>query len=137
KIYRRACWEAIGGLVPMTGWDTIDEMKANMLGWQTRPFRDLVTIQHRVTGGADGSWKNSVKNGRANFNTGYHPLFMFLKCLKRIPRRPVLLDAAGLARGYFGSWLAGASPVHDPALVAFVRNQQIRRLTFRPSIYDR
>src|SRR5665213_2130111 len=29
KIYRRACWEALGGLWPAPGWDTFDEVKAN------------------------------------------------------------------------------------------------------------
>ena len=38
KIYRRACWEAIGGLWRAPGWDTIDEVKANMLGWKTYSF---------------------------------------------------------------------------------------------------
>ncbi len=39
KIYRRVCWEAIGGFWPAPGWDTIDEVKANMLGWSTKEFR--------------------------------------------------------------------------------------------------
>lgn len=39
KIYRRQCWEAIGGLLRQTGWDTLDEVKANMLGWQSKSFR--------------------------------------------------------------------------------------------------
>src|SRR5262249_48359421 len=36
KIYKQPCWTAIGGLVSGTGWDTIDEIKANMLGWQSQ-----------------------------------------------------------------------------------------------------
>ena len=35
KIYRRDCWEAIDGLWSASGWDTIDEVKANMKGWKT------------------------------------------------------------------------------------------------------
>src|SRR5438874_8428803 len=38
KIYRRATWDAIGGLVKTPGWDTLDEVKANMLGWKTYSF---------------------------------------------------------------------------------------------------
>ena len=33
KIYRKACWNSIGGLLPAPGWDTLDEVKANSLGW--------------------------------------------------------------------------------------------------------
>src|SRR5271170_5513575 len=46
KIYRRACWEAIGGLWPAAGWDTIDEVKANRLGWKTCSFADLHLLHH-------------------------------------------------------------------------------------------
>jgi len=63
KIYKRECWEAIGGLWPAPGWDTIDEVKANMLGWQTRTFADLRILHHRRTGTAEGTWRNFVKNG--------------------------------------------------------------------------
>lgn len=96
KIYRRAYWEAAGGVPPVTGWDTIDEVKANMLGWSSRTFPEVSLLHRRETGSADGAWKNWCKNGRANYITGYHPLFMLLKCLKRIPQRPFFLAAFAL-----------------------------------------
>src|SRR5262249_26760728 len=62
KIYRRACWEAIGGLVSAPGWDTIDEVKANMLGWSTRSFTELHLIHHRLTGSAEGLVPDRIKH---------------------------------------------------------------------------
>ena len=56
KIYKRGCWDAIGGFWPAPGWDTMDEVKANMLGWSTRSFLDLHIVHHRKTGTADGEW---------------------------------------------------------------------------------
>ncbi len=47
KIYRHDCWRAIGGLLRETGWDTYDEVKANMLGWKTRTFNGLPLMHHR------------------------------------------------------------------------------------------
>ena len=76
KIYRRECWDRIAPLPRTPGWDTIDEVKANFHGWTTRTFPELRVVQHKPTGGADGSLKNWFKNGRANYLTGYHPLFM-------------------------------------------------------------
>ena len=136
KIYRRACWDAIGGIVPMTGWDTIDEMKANMLGWHTYTFREVLLVQHRLTGAADGSWRSSVKCGRADYNTGYHPLFMLLKCAKRIFHVPPFIDGAGLLWGYFGNCLKRLPRVEDRDLITYVRRQQIRRLLCKPSLYS-
>lgn len=135
KIYRRDCWDAIGGLWPAPGWDTIDEVKANMLGWQTRSFPHLRVLHRRLTGAADGAWRNWVKNGRANYVSGYHPLFMLLKCLKRTVQKPYLVSAAGLLYGYVSGYLRGIPQVEDPALIGYIRRQQIRRLLLLESIW--
>jgi hypothetical protein len=136
KIYRRECWDAIGDLVHAPGWDTIDELKANMLGWQTRSFTDIPIRHHRFTGTADGTWRNYVKFGLANYVTGYHPLFMAAKCLRRIPQPPYVTGSLGLAWGFLRGYLSQATVVSDPDLVQYVRRQQISRLLGRPSLWD-
>ena len=136
KIYRRQCWEQIGGLLRAPGWDTVDELKANMLGWETRTFPEILLLQHKDTGSADGAWRNWVKNGLANYVSAYHPLFMTAKCLKRVFARPYLLSAAGLAYGFVGGYLRRVPRIEDSSLIRYIRAQQIRKLTLRPSIWD-
>jgi poly-beta-1,6-N-acetyl-D-glucosamine synthase len=136
KIYRRACWEAIGGLLRETGWDTLDLMKANMLGWKTRTFEELRLVHHRPTGAADGSWKNWYKNGRANYIVGYHPAFMFLKCVKRIAEKPVVTAALALGAGFLSGYIQRVPRVNELELVRYIRRQQINRLFFRESIWS-
>src|SRR5271166_5502020 len=121
KIYRRECWEDIGGLWPAPGWDTLDEVKANMQGWTTRNFSNLHLLQHRITGGTDGSWRNLVKNGRANHFSGYHPFFMLAKCLSRILRRPYVAGSLALAYGFLTGYLKCTPQVDDPELIAYLR----------------
>jgi glycosyltransferase involved in cell wall biosynthesis len=135
KIYRRACWTAIGGLLEAPGWDTLDEVKANMLGWQTRSFTDLRIIHHRSTGSADGMWKNLVKNGRANYIAGYHPLFMLLKGVKRLFEKPYLVGSLGLLYGFMSGYTKRISQVDDDKLIRYIRKQQMNRLMFRESIW--
>jgi glycosyltransferase involved in cell wall biosynthesis len=135
KIYRRETWDLIGGIKILTGWDTIDELKANMLGWSTSSFPELLLIQHKLTGSADGGWKNWVKNGRANFNTGYHPLFMFIKCIKRLAQKPYITGGVGLLYGYFEAYFGGIEPIDDPEFVKYVRKEQMNRLLFRESLW--
>ncbi|HWL15780.1 MAG TPA: glycosyltransferase family A protein [Opitutus sp.] len=135
KIYRRACWEAIGGLLHAPGWDSIDELKANMLGWQTRTFRHIPLRHHRFTGRADGTWRTQVKFGLANYISGYHPLFMAAKCAKRCFQRPWLVGAIGLGWGYCSGYLKQIPPVNDPGLVRYVRRQQLNKLLLRPSLW--
>jgi glycosyltransferase involved in cell wall biosynthesis len=135
KIYRSACWHEIGGLLAAPGWDTIDELKANMLGWTTRSFRDIPLRHHRYTGSAEGIWKNQIKFGLANYMAGYHPLFMAAKCLKRTCRRPFLVGAIGLWWGFCRGYLSPVRPVADPGLIRYVRRQQLNKLLLRPSLW--
>jgi len=135
KIYRRACWETIGGLIKAPGWDTLDEVKANMLGWKTYRFPALKLTHYRYTGDADGVWNNWVKNGRANYVTGYHPVFMVLKCMKRLVEKPYGMAALGLLSGFVGGYLKDVPRVDDRRLIAYLRRQQINRLLFRASLW--
>lgn len=136
KIYRRACWEAIGGLVRAPGWDTLDEVRAWMAGWTTRSFPDVRALHLRPTGSAQGPWANAVKDGRADYLTGYHPLFMLLKCARRLGQRPPGVVAAGLLWGFASGYLRGVPRPADRATVRFVRHQQLRRLLGQPSLWS-
>lgn len=135
KIYRRATWNAIGGLIQAPGWDSLDELKANMLGWKTRSFHDLRLFQHRGTGAVDGTWKNSVKNGRANYVVGYHPLFMICKCARRLLERPYGVVAVGLFYGYLSGYFSSTERIRERDVISYVRREQLRRLFLRESIW--
>lgn len=135
KIYRKPCWDRIGGFWPAPGWDTMDEVKANSLGWRTRSFKDLYLVHHRVTGTADGLWGGLVKYGRANYICGYHPVFMLGKCLRRLGAKPLVLGSFALMYGYVTGYVKRVPQVDDPAAIAYLRRQQLNRLLGRDSIW--
>jgi poly-beta-1,6-N-acetyl-D-glucosamine synthase len=135
KIYRRECWDMIGGLIKAPGWDTVDELKANMLGWVTRSFPNVTLVQRRPTGATNSVWGNWAKNGRANYISGYHPLFMFLKCVSRVGQKPFFITGAALLYGYLSGYFGRIPRIDDADLIKYVREQQLRRLTFRDSIW--
>ncbi|MBW1929144.1 MAG: glycosyltransferase family 2 protein [Deltaproteobacteria bacterium] len=135
KIYRRECWEQIAPLIKAPGWDTVDEVKANMYGWTTRTFQDLKVIQLKATGGADGIWRNWYKNGLANYVAGYHPAFMLAKCLKRALRRPVFVASMALWLGFCSGYIKKIPRTQGLEAIRYLRNQQVRRLLMQRSIY--
>jgi glycosyltransferase involved in cell wall biosynthesis len=135
KIYRKECWDAIDGLINAPGWDTLDEVKANMLGWQTQSFDGIEVVHHRFTGQADGSWRDSVKNGRANYISGYHPLFMTVKCIKRIFEHPYFIKSLGLFYGFMSGYWKRIPQVDDINLIHYLRKQQLKKLLFKDSIW--
>jgi len=135
KIYRRACWEDIGGLWVGPGSDTVDEVKANMLGWTTRSFMDLQINHHRWTGAAYGRWGGIVKNGKTDYVSGYHPLFVLAKAASHLVKKPYVLGGVGLLYGYVSAKLQGIPQVDDPKMIRYLRRQQLAKLMFQETIW--
>lgn len=100
KVMRRQCFESIGGLPPSPGWDTVDEVRAMALGWQTGHFRDLRMKHHKAEGSGIGSLKTSRMHGEIYYRTGGGKLFFFLKVLHRSATKPYALSALALLWGY-------------------------------------
>jgi poly-beta-1,6-N-acetyl-D-glucosamine synthase len=128
KIYRRACWQAIGGLWPASGWDTADEVKANMLGWKTYAFPDLPLLHHRQTGMEEGLMRDRIKHGVGCYVVGYHPLFVLASCVRRLSQKPRIVGSLGILYGYIKAHFTRPPRLSDRSYVAYIRGQQLRRL---------
>jgi glycosyltransferase involved in cell wall biosynthesis len=128
KIYRRACWEALGGLWVGPGSDTVDEVKANMLGWKSLSFSDIPMLHHRFTGASWGRWGGLIKDGKIDYVTGYHPLFVAAKLLVRSTRRPYLAGSLAHLYGYLTASVLRMQRVQDREFIRYLRSQQLARL---------
>jgi len=128
KIYKRDCWEAIGGLLRAPGWDTIDEVKANMLGWKTYSFGELQVVHHRLTGTADGLLRDRIKHGIACYVSGYDPLFVVASCVSRLIQKPYVAGSAAIFYGFVKGYWVRMPRVNDKQLIKYLRTQQMRRL---------
>lgn len=126
KVYRRECFEEIGGLVQAMGWDGIDEIKARMKGWEAAPVPELRVIHLRPEGKATGAFASGKERGRGSYFMGYHPLFFAFRAARNIVRSP--LDAAGMITGYLSSALSGSNRIDDPEFIRFLRTNQLRKL---------
>lgn len=135
KIYRRACWEAIGGLLKAPGWDTIDEVKANMLGWKSYSFGELHLVHHRFTGTADGLLRDRIKHGLACYISGYHPLFLAASCVSRLMQKPYVAGSLAIGYGFLKGYWTRTPRVNDSQFIKYLRTQQLRRLVGQPTIW--
>jgi hypothetical protein len=107
----------------------MDELKANMLGWETYTFPEIRLIHHRESGSADGPWRNWFKNGRANYIVGYHPLFMLGKCVKRAFKQPYVVASLALGCGFVTGYFSRPQQrVTDRNAVRYLRSEQLRAL---------
>ncbi len=135
KIYRKECYNEIGGLDPNEGWDTIDEVKANMLGWKTQNFPELKVIHLRKTQTASGALTGQKYKGRVSYYTGYHPLFALLRSFRVMYKKPYILGGLSMLSGFLEGYIKRLPRVNDPALISYLRKQQMNRLLRKNTIW--
>ena len=131
QFFRRKCFDQIGGLISMKygGEDAAACFSARMYGWETKNFSNLVVLHHRPTGLVGKNiLKTRLRDGYVEYNLGYHPLFQFFKCVKRVNQNPFLI---GSFIRLIGFWLArftfGNQNV-PTKLRIYVRKEQFSRL---------
>jgi glycosyltransferase involved in cell wall biosynthesis len=134
KMYSSECFIAIGGLDAELGWDTLDEARAMMLGFHTRSFRDIKALHHRPQGAASG-WKARIAAGESAYKVGYSPLFMLVRSLRQTVGAPFPFAGVLLMSGYLKGYVRRVRRSAAPDLVRFIRQQQIRRLLLRESLW--
>lgn len=101
KFMRKECFNQIDGFVVAKGWDTIDEIRAQMRGWRTRHFEDLAMYHLKNEGSGIGLLKTNAMHGEIFYLTGGSKFFFIMKVLHRIVTgRPVLIGGIMLLYGY-------------------------------------
>lgn len=131
QIFRRQCFEQIGGYVPSKagGIDWMAVMTARMIGWNTRSFREKSFLHHRPLGTADrGAIASSFAYGKKDYILGGHPLWEVLRCSYRMTKRPYVIGGFALFFGYVAGFLTHAQRPVSPELMRFHRSEQMRKM---------
>jgi biofilm PGA synthesis N-glycosyltransferase PgaC len=129
RFYRRECLDQIRPLPAILGWDTIDEVRARMRGWQTRgggPGGEPV-VHVRPMGAHDGALRAFARWGRCAYAYGEHPVHVVLVALRELRRPPRVAGGAAYLAGWLGAAVRRA-PRAEPELRAYVRRDQLRRI---------
>jgi biofilm PGA synthesis N-glycosyltransferase PgaC len=131
QLFRRACFEQIGGYVPMKsgGVDHVAVITSRMKGWKTRTFTDQVCLHHRPIGSAErGMVKAKFRDGALDYALGGHPLWEMFRTAYQLTRRPYVVGGVVLLAGYVNAALRGGERPVSAELVAFRRREQMKRL---------
>jgi len=131
QLFRRQCFEAIGGYVPVKGGciDHIAVLSARMKGWKTRTFLDKVCLHHRSMGTAQsGAFGARFRNGAKDYAIGNHPLWELFRACYQLTKRPFVIGGLMLGFGYVWSLIRRVQRPVSRELMAFQRREQILRL---------
>jgi glycosyltransferase involved in cell wall biosynthesis len=125
KVYRRTCFNQIDGLKPVPGWDLADLLAAQMAGWQTVCFRDLMIKHYRPTGTRrEGLWARSVLQGRFEYRHGYAFWYTFLKAIFHLFGSASLVASGGKIYGYTYAVFARDKYIFEEDMRKFLRDKQ-------------
>jgi glycosyltransferase involved in cell wall biosynthesis len=131
QLFRRQCFEEIGGYVPskVGGIDWMAVTTARMIGWKTRSFREKSFLHHRRLGTADRSViASNFTYGRKDYILGGHPLWQIFRCMYRVKQRPYVIGGVALFAGYWAAFLSNAERPVSRELMRFHRNEQMLKL---------
>ena len=130
RFYRRACLEAISPIPAILGWDTIDEVRARMRGWETRSFesRGGDVVHLRRLGSYDGVLRGYGRAGWAAYAYGAHPLHVLGSAAARCRDRPRIACGTAYLGGYAEAAVLRAARA-EPEARARLRREQRARLS--------
>jgi glycosyltransferase involved in cell wall biosynthesis len=129
KLYRRECFEAIGGVEERLGWDGLDQSYARMRGWRTACFDHLVARHHRPVGTADGALRGRLRGGETHYVLGFSLPWVMLKSVRYASSRPPVLSGLAFLYGYLrAAARPSVSRAGDREYRRFVRRDELRRL---------
>ncbi len=134
KVYRRSCFQAIGGIVPFKGWDGIDDIKAMTLGWVVRREDDVMVKHHRYLGDATGIIRSSFENGFGGHYMGSLILYNLFEAAQFACRRPYLVRGLAMLAGYLWGVLK-RHRIDDSAVLSFIRHEQAEILRGKLSAF--
>lgn len=128
RVYRKQCWDNMGGTIDNLGWDAIDVYKARMLGWKTQSFKDLKIVHLTETWTKGGLVHGRMRSGRMEYLIGSHPLFFLLKVFREVFQNPFKFASYAYIWGYLKSVITNEPRVVDKKLMKYIRKEQLSRL---------
>lgn len=132
QLFRRACFEAIGGYAPLKGGgvDLVAVTTARMHGWGTRTYMESMCTHHRVMNSAmNRGWvRRKVRWGQKDYRLGSHPVWQLFRCLYQMSQRPYIVAGLLMLVGYFAAYLSRQPRIVSSELAAFRGREQMQRL---------
>lgn len=129
RAYRWECLVDVSPLEEQIGWDVLDEIRANLRGWQTRSVLELAFYHHRGLGARDGARRQWEAQGQMAHYLGYRFSYLVLRALWRGRKER---EALSMVSSFLAAKRRHEPHCADENVRAYVRQQQaVRNLPLR------
>jgi len=131
QLFRRKCWEEIGGIYPLRwgGEDSVACANARMHGWEVKTFEDLVVLHNRKTSSVGlNIFKIVFDDGKRDYNRGIILSIHFLRSITVIFDYPMIIGSLIQMLGYLSLLLKREKLIFSEELQNFIKAEQKVRL---------
>lgn len=125
KAYRKDLFESMGGIATTMGWDTVDEIKAQYLGWEIITLPHL-KVKHLKPTGLTYHKKSKYKQGQAFYQMRYGLALTGIASLKLGIKKKSLPYICHCLVGYYK-----AKRKKAPFLLTKDEGQFLKRLRYK------
>ncbi|AEC51973.1 putative protein glycosyltransferase [Pyrococcus sp. NA2] len=99
RVFRRECFNDIGGYKEFYAPDVLSNYMARIKGWKVRQITNAIAVQLRPTQGRYGYYQASIKRGYVNYYLGT-PTLSVLIWILYLGMGDSFVKAAGFLKGY-------------------------------------
>ncbi len=136
KTYRRDCYSSMGGISQVNGWDGIDNIVAQMKGWETRNFPEIEVRHMRRTGAYRGLSRGCFEAGQFAYSMRYLMPYIVARSIHRMFSKPPIIGGIAMFLGYVQAFLSRHPPACNSEVIAHLRKKQKKRIFFWSSRYN-
>lgn len=127
KSYRKSCFQDIGGLKPVLGWDGLDLMTALYKNWQTEVIP--IDVKHFRPSSDDYNLVNlNFKLGEANFQNGSNTFLAIIRAATKSWRHKNFSVGISFLKGYFSAKKNNLPLNVDNGLKKFINQFHLKRI---------
>ncbi|RXG33522.1 glycosyltransferase family 2 protein [Methanohalophilus sp. WG1-DM] len=112
RLYRRSCFEEIGGFSELPSPDTVSDIKAMNRGWKLTRVKEAKALHNRKSSSTRGLWNGYKKMGEGRYYLNYHPCNAMLSGIYYSTKFPFYQGVAYIY-GYFKCYLISSSKTKD------------------------
>jgi GT2 family glycosyltransferase len=115
RLWRKKCFDDIGGFPISYSADSVSDVLAKLNGWGIYRMKDAIAIQARKMSTAEGNWKGQKINGKSAYFRNYHPLFVLFITIKKSFQHPYYIGLAFII-GYLESYFRHEGKIENDSI---------------------
>lgn len=128
KAYRVVAYKQIGGIRPVEGWDSLDELLLRFYNWEVEVLQELKVMHSRKTDTNTGALRAALKTGRSYYIIGYSFPVVLTASVKLIFSWPFIIKGLIALYGYFNQMMKGRQTDLTKEQIRFFNSYRYSRM---------